>query len=241
VQARPVDVLCGYALELVVGGLRGARGVLGRLIAADDTRSMRPTACVAPPPARHADEERLRRTLERPAPLPEAYRDDRLVLLVRDARTLFAHWDLTPWTERPTDAGEARLVLRLHDLTFLDFAEAGSWRHEDFDVERLVGSRYVPVARAPGTYRAEIGWRWRDGRFVARARSGTLTTARVDAPGGEPVRWRTVRLEIASGTAPRTVAHDAPAPPGAPRTPPPVPDVGRGRATASEERHRRGG
>jgi hypothetical protein len=257
VSARSFDEICGYALELVVGGLRGLRDVLGRVIVDDEPSSLRPSAARRGTnghdpwrPAAHADrvadEASLRDALGAPTPLPHAYADDRVVLLTRDPHTLFAYWDLAPGTPQPPGAATARLVLRIHDFSLLDFADAQPLRHHDLDVDRLVGSCYVPVDGSGGSYRAEIGWRWADGRYVTRVRSGTITTARADAPGSDPARWMTVaRLgstgygRDADAASARPSVADVAAPLRAPRaaspsvTPAP-------RAPSSEEQHRRG-
>lgn len=253
--ARSFDEICGYALELVVGGLRGLRGALGRVIAADEPADLGPSARPsranghdASRPARPADripdEASLRHALGAVPPLPHAYADDRVVLLTRDPHTLFAYWDLAPGAPEPPGAAAARLVLRVHDLTLLDFADAQPLRHHDLEVDRPVGSRYVPIEGAPGTYRAEIGWRWSDGRFVARVRSGTITVARAEAPGDDPTRWMTVaRLAGAERTArdaaPLSV-REATAPNGAPSASRQT-TAATARAPSSEEQHRRGG
>jgi hypothetical protein len=254
VRARSFDEICGYALELVVGSLRGLRGALGRVLADDEPTTMRPLPASSRgeragdrwfpgtvAAERVPDEESLRRALAASAPLSSAYADDRLVLLTRDPQTLFAYWDLAPGAEHPPGAAKARLILRIHDLTLLDFADAHPLRHQDLDVDRPVGSRYVHVERAAGTYRAEIGWRWNDGRFIARVRSGTVTTARAEAPGDDPARWLTMHRDLSRATSSRRPTGDAPAPPGAPAAPLSSTTAPPQRAPSSDELHRRGG
>lgn len=242
-RERPVDVLCGYALEVVVSALRGVRGFLGRLLTGDDRSAIGPAAAVAParPWAgrdRLPDEARVRGAIASSSPLPETYADDRLVLLARDPRTLFAYWDLTPWTEQPAHAAAARLVLRIEDLTLLDFEQARPWRHEDVPVERLVGSHYVELDHGAGTFRAEIGWRWPDGSFVARVRSEVVAAPRADTPGHDPVRWLTARP--AAPGDPRLSVQVAPAPATAPNGALTAADSSRRRAPSSEASYRRG-
>ncbi len=261
--ARSFDEFCGYALELVVGGLRGLRGALGRVITNGEASSRHrasraahrgagrgpagdPAADPWTPAAaadRVAGEASLRDALAASPPLPHSYADDRVVLLTRDPHTLFAYWDLAPGAEQPAGAAAARLVLRIHDLSLLHFADAHPLRHQDIGIDRPVGSCYVPLDGAAGTYRAEIGWHWSDGRFVTRVRSGTVTTARAAAPGNDPTRWMTV-ARIAGGARPsatqsaRPSAQAAAPPEGAPvsRAPASTPPS---RAPASEEQHRR--
>ena len=66
---------------------------------------------------------------------------------------LFAYWDLAPGFDHPSGARAAQLVLRIDDLTLLDFEAARPWRHHDLEIEGLVGSRYIEVAHAAGTSR----------------------------------------------------------------------------------------
>jgi hypothetical protein len=249
VRERPVDVYLGYALELVVSALRGLRFALGRLVGDDEGDARRPAAAAdapAPPRNRPPDAETLRRALATVPPLPASYGDDRLVLVARDPGTLFAYWDLPAGIERPAGAVDARFVLRIEDLTLLDFAEARAWRHHDVEVEGTAGSRYVRHARPAGTYRAELGWRSADGTFVARVRSAVTTTPRAEAPGHDPTRWMTVRVERAplgragADVPTRLSVRSSPAPSAAPGAALVTNDVAR-RSPSSEEWHRRDG
>ena len=209
-RTHPGEVLFGYALELIASALRGARIALGSMIGDADDGNMRPPATDGRASAHGRHDERrrsasaprtaddaaaLRDAFAKTPPLPASYGDDRLVLLARDPGTLFAYWDLAPGFDYPPGVRDTRLVLCIEDLTLLDF-------------EGLVGSRYVEVARSDGTYRAQLGWRRADGTFVGRVQSSTVTTPRADAPGSEPARWMTVRVE---GTGRGHAAPDAPA------------------------------
>lgn len=223
-RTHRAEILLGYGLELLASALRGARVALGCMIGDGDDENVRPPAAsddavfdhgVGDTPA-HAgasgsqttrDPEALRRALATVPPLPTSYGDDRLVLLARDPGTLFAYWDLAPGFDHPAGARVARLVLRIEDLTLLDFQAARPWQHHDFEIEGLVGSRYVEVAHSAGTYRAQVGWRAVDGSFASRVQSSIVTTPRADTPGHEPLRWMTVRVDGGPGRA----APDAPA------------------------------
>ncbi|MBI3767734.1 MAG: DUF4912 domain-containing protein [Deltaproteobacteria bacterium] len=246
---RPLDVFWGYALELIVSALRGLRFALGRLIGDDEGDVMRPAAASgapAPPRNRPPDAQTLRRALATVPPLPASYGDDRLVLVARDPGTLFVSWDLPAGVERPAGAVDARFVLRIEDLTLLDFAEARAWRHHDVEVEGAAGSQYVRRARPEGTYCAELGWRGADGTFVARIRSAVTTTPRAEAPGHDPTRWMTVRVEhtplghASADATTRLSVRLSPAPSAAPGAAWITHNAAR-RSPSSEERHRRDG
>ncbi len=239
-RTRRAQPFLGYALELIVSALHGARVALGCLIGDREDESLSPRAAngdvfrrgagdgqphaggSAPPTTR--DAEALQRELATAPPLPTSYGDDRLVLLARDPGTVFAYWDLAPGFDHPPHGRDAHLVLRIEDLTLLDFQAARPWRQQDFEVEGLVGSRYVEVAHSAGTYRAQLGWRYGDGGFVGRVHSAIVTTPRAETPGHEPLRWMTVRVEgagrghAASDAPARLAVEEAASPHGAPAT-----------------------
>ncbi len=278
-RTHRAELLLGYALELLMSALHGARVALGCMIGDGDgeDENLRPPAAGDDAVFRHGvgetpthtgasgsqmtrDPEALRRALATVPPLPASYSDDRLVLLARDPGTLFAYWDLAPGFDHPPGARDGRLVLRIEDLTLLDFQAARPWRHHDFEIEGLVGSRYVEVAHSAGTYRAQLGWHGVDGSFASRVRSSIVTTPRADTPGHEPLRWMTVRVDGGSGHAApdapaRLAAEEAAAPRGAPssadlhRRAPNSADLNRrapssaelhGHAPSSADLHRRG-
>ena len=232
------DVLCGYALGVLVSTLRGMRATLRRLIGEDDdVRAMRP-----PNPATAgvrdtgSGAEAIRRALATTPPLPAAYADDRLILVARDPWTLAASWDLAP--SAPLAESDP-LVVRVYDLTLLAFDDARAWRQRDHDVRGAAGSCLVSLEHAGGEYRAEIGARRVDGSIAVRARSSTVTAPRADGPGHDPVRW----MQVGASREPlANAARVVPRPPSAPLAAPrSVRTPWQLRATSSEERHGRGG
>ncbi len=249
VRAPSTDVLLGYALELLVSALRGLRLALRRLIGDDDEQTLRPRAAwdAATPVADTSTSpcgdapaaDTLRGAFAATPPLPERYGDDRLVLVARDLHTLFVSWDLAPDSDHAPTAG-ARLVLRIEDLSLLDFAAAQAWRHDDLAVDAPSDARYVSIAHPAGTYRAELGWQRSDGTFIARVRSAIVTTARADAPGHDPLRWGRVERAPLVGDPARLAIRQASAPSRAPATAP-ISAARSRRAPSSEEQYRRGG
>ncbi|MBN3033912.1 MAG: DUF4912 domain-containing protein [Candidatus Saganbacteria bacterium] len=105
---------------------------------------------------------------------PAGYGDNRIVLMVRDPRWIYAYWEISDQrrSEISQQLGEgvfarARLVLRVY--------EAASLKHHDVEVG---GARnwYIRVPAPNRTYFAEIGYLTEDGRFIAAARSNSVTT-----------------------------------------------------------------
>jgi hypothetical protein len=133
--------------------------------------------------------------------LPRAYGVDRIVILPRDPWWLFAYWEVTPSTRIQAlrtlgaQAEGAQEVLRVYDVTFITFAGDNAWR--SFDVELPPGADrwYLNVGRPATTYCVEIGIRTPHGRFLALARSNTVTTSRAAPSPDATVRWVQLRRQ----------------------------------------------
>jgi hypothetical protein len=131
------------------------------------------------------------------AELPIVYGIDRIVLLVRDPRTLFAYWETTA-------ASRAQVLARVAAPAACEalrvWTEPGAG---GADRDPFAGIEITPVAGVtsayveglvPGTaYRAAIGLRRPDGAFVSLARSTVVTTPRGAPSPDQTVRW--VELE----------------------------------------------
>jgi len=143
----------------------------------------------------HVAEEQ--ETLETDNGLPESYRDNRIYLLVRDPFWVFAFWDVHPETpsrlamERGVNPENGTLVIRVFDVTDIEFD--GSNAHGWFDIEpnAVSGSWYINVPADDRSYIASIGYRSGDGAFVAIASSGTVTTPRASVSDRSDEEWMT--------------------------------------------------
>lgn len=99
----------------------------------------------------------------------------------------FAYWRLLPgWIEevRATRAHRwdgSRPILRLYDVSFIEFTGLNAHRVQDEPLPQLDGSLFFQLPN-PGTWQiAEIGMLLRDGEFVPAARSASIPFA-ADAP-----------------------------------------------------------
>jgi len=113
--------------------------------------------------------------------LPQRYGVDRLVVLVRDPYWVYAWWELTEARledgRRQVGAGSPT-VLRVYDISNIDWN--GSNHHSAFDieVEDLAGNWYIELGKPGATFCAELGLRTADGRFLPLLRSNTVTLPR---------------------------------------------------------------
>ena len=106
---------------------------------------------------------------------PQVYGDTKIVLLVRDPHWLYSYWEINQQKrdEVRTKIGaeefaHAKETLRVYDTR--------NWQY--FDVEVAGGSInwYIRVPAANCSYCVDIGFKTRDGKFIAVARSNVVTT-----------------------------------------------------------------
>ncbi|HKA56859.1 MAG TPA: DUF4912 domain-containing protein [Candidatus Binatia bacterium] len=129
------------------------------------------------------------------AALPSGYNDNRFVLLARDPHWLYAYWDFsteeisTTLTQLGTQ--EARPILRVFDVTYIDFDGTNAWHHIDIELTPFATNWYISVPRPAASYCAEVGYQSPDGRFAALGRSNVVTTPRNGVSPEATLRWVT--------------------------------------------------
>ncbi len=191
--------------------------------AAPGSETPGPSAALEAPPSPAPTEVRLN---DEPA-LPARYGVTELVALPVDPFMVHLYWELTPdaihAARRSLGAAwdGAVQVLRGYDVAWIEFDGTNAHRQFDLEVGGDVGNWYVHLWGPEQSLLFDIGWRARDGRFVAAARSNPVQTPR-NAPceAGEE-RWMTVRdgriVPTPPGAIPKPAegAARAGAPPGA--------------------------
>jgi len=116
--------------------------------------------------------------------VPERYDENYLVLLVRDPYCLFAYWELTGEQrglvtgEFGCSWGEVPLLLRLYDVTGLNFDGRNAHSFKDISVHALADNFYLQELEANKGYCVDLGVIAPDGRFVTIVRSNTVATPR---------------------------------------------------------------
>lgn len=127
--------------------------------------------------------------------LPASYDDNRLVLLARDPHWLYAYWDFNATrfsdVHSRLEGNEHSLVLRVFDVTYLEFNGRNAWNVTDIELAPFATNWYIPVPQAETAYCAEIGYRSHNVQFVALGRSNIVTTPRADLSPSTSVRWLT--------------------------------------------------
>lgn len=116
--------------------------------------------------------------------IPESYNENYLVLLVRDPYCLFAYWEITVEQRELITSkfdcgwGEVPLLLRLYDVTGLNFDGRNSHGFIDISVHALADNFYLRDLAANKGYCVDLGVIAPDGRFITILRSNTVITPR---------------------------------------------------------------
>jgi hypothetical protein len=119
-----------------------------------------------------------------PRDLPSGYGKDRICVMVRDPYWLHCYWELTRQAVQRAEAalGEewhtARPILRVLDVSSQDVTCTSESIVRDIDIHGGCNNWYIDVAHPPKTYRIDVGYLARSGRFYVLARSNVVTTPR---------------------------------------------------------------
>jgi hypothetical protein len=113
--------------------------------------------------------------------LPAGYGEDRITLMARDPSLTYAYWEATPERlvkERSWFGMEAALVVRIYDITGVQFDGRNAVGYFDQDIAEPTGSWYFETGRPGHSFCADLGMRSPEGRFLTLARSNYITMPR---------------------------------------------------------------
>jgi hypothetical protein len=119
-----------------------------------------------------------------PKDLPAGYGKDRIVVMVRDPYWLHCYWELTRHAIQRAEAAlgqewhTAKPILRLLDVSSQDTTSATESILRDIDIHGGCNNWYIDVNSPPRSYRVDIGYLARSGRFYVLSRSNVVTTPR---------------------------------------------------------------
>jgi hypothetical protein len=119
-----------------------------------------------------------------PKDLPAGYGKDRVVVMVRDPYWLHAYWELTRQAVQRAEAAlgqewhTSRPILRLLDVSSHDTTSTAESTVRDIDIHGGCNNWYIDVSNPPRSYRVDIGYLARSGRFYVLARSNVVSTPR---------------------------------------------------------------
>jgi hypothetical protein len=119
-----------------------------------------------------------------PRDLPAGYGKDRIVVMVRDPYWLHCYWELTRHAIQRAEAalGEewhtSKPILRLLDVGRHDTTCMTESTVRDIDIHGGCNNWYIDVSNPPRSFRVDIGYLARSGRFYILARSNVVSTPR---------------------------------------------------------------
>ena len=123
--------------------------------------------------------------IERRFSIPTGYGDDRIILMVKDPWWLYAYWEIQSSTERaarsqllPQEVAGLQTVLRVHDVTGIEFPAQSALRSFDISLSGLATNWYIHTNAPNSSFIVDIGILTNTGRFLLLARSNRVTTPR---------------------------------------------------------------
>ena len=131
--------------------------------------------------------------------LDHACQKDRIIVLTRDSYWLHAYWELSRTTLSRARAAlgqdwhEARPILRVMDVSSEDTTSAAERHVRDIPIHGGVNNWYIDVLEPPRSYRIDIGYVSRRGKFYVLARSNVVTTPKAGVTDALDENWSTSR------------------------------------------------
>ena len=119
-----------------------------------------------------------------PRELPSGYGKDRIVAMVRDPYWIHCYWELTQQALARAEAAldlewhGSRPILRVLDVTGREGSVTSERVVRDIEIHGGCKSWYIDVPQPPRSFRVDIGYLSKGGRFYVMARSNVVTTPR---------------------------------------------------------------
>ncbi len=134
-----------------------------------------------------------------PRTLDHVCTKDRIVTMVRDPYWLHVHWELSRGTLARAQAAlgqdwhSAHPILRLMDITSEDTTSASEQHVRDIGIHGGVSNWYIDVPNPPRTYRVDIGYLSKRGKFYVLARSNVVNTPKAGVSEVVDTGWNGVK------------------------------------------------
>ena len=175
------------------GGSKSAVAVKPAAVSASTALSRRANPS-APPPRPL--------TMMPPKALEHACVKDRIIVMIRDPYWLHTYWELSRSTLSRAQAAlgqdwhTARPILRLLDVTSEDTTSAAERHVRDIQIHGGVNNWYLDVATPPRSFRVDIGYLTRRGKFFVLARSNVVSTPKAGVADVLDENWASVQEQF---------------------------------------------
>jgi len=137
-----------------------------------------------------------------PRALDHACVKARIITMVRDPYWLHSHWELSRSTLARAQAAlgqewhTARPILRLMDVTSEDTTSACERHIRDIEIHGGGNNWYIDVAAPPRSFRIDIGYLARRGKFFVLARSNVVSTPKAGVSDVMDENWVSVQEQF---------------------------------------------
>jgi hypothetical protein len=127
---------------------------------------------------------------------------DRIMLMARDSFWLHAYWQISLSSVQRAEAAlredwhGAKPILRVFDVSSEDTTSSSERHVRDIDLHGSVNNWYIDVANPSRSYRVDIGYLSRRGRFYALAHSNVVTAPAIGANEAIDEHWASVQEQF---------------------------------------------
>ena len=138
-----------------------------------------------------------------PKHLPAGYGKDRIVVMVRDPYWLHAYWELTRHSVQRAEAAlgqdwhSAKPILRILDVSSHDTTSTAESVVRDIDIHGGCNNWYIDVSNPPRSFRVDIGYLSKHGKFYVLARSNVVSTPRAGVTDLIDENWADIDVKKA--------------------------------------------
>jgi len=138
-----------------------------------------------------------------PKTLPQNYGKDRIVVMVRDPYWLHVYWELTHQAIQRAEAAlgqdwhGAKPILRLFDVSANETTSTSEAAVKDMDIHGGCNNWYLEVENPPRSYRVDVGYVSKRGRFYVLARSNVVSTPRAGVSDRLDENWSDLDVQSA--------------------------------------------
>ncbi len=130
-----------------------------------------------------------------PLELPGQYGEDKITVLVRDPRWIYAYWEITPqaFDRVRKQVGEkfnsAKMALRVYDVSKINFNGSNAHGFFDIPINQYADSWYIETGGPGKSFCVDIGYLLPGGRFITIARSNAVRMPLEGASGLTDEEW----------------------------------------------------
>lgn len=134
--------------------------------------------------------------------LPRSYGRDRIVVMVRDPFWLHVYWEVTEHSIRRAETSleqewhGAKAILRVIDITSEEASTVSEKIVRDIEIYQGCNNWYIDVQQPNRTYRVDIGYITRSGRFYVMCRSNVIITPRPNSSDQIDENWADVQQKL---------------------------------------------